>query len=111
MTLNEYLDRFETQTSLAKRLGVQQSLISQWVNGMPVAVNRIQQIVDATGGRVTAKELRQDVAQLFKEKKRTSDTVTPTKLEIVVYGKCECGETVSNKHEFCPKCGSRLEWH
>lgn len=60
MNLNEYLDnKFDTARSLAKKLGVTDSFISQWRTGYrPVPVEYCAQIEKATNGLVTRQHLR-----------------------------------------------------
>ena len=63
MHISEYLKRNRGQTKrLAARLGVSASLVIQWGNGKPVALERCPQIEQATEGVVTCEELTGAVA-------------------------------------------------
>ncbi len=63
MQLHEYLERHEiTQSEFARRLGVTQGLIWQWLNGYRrITAERVIPIEEATGGEVTRHELRPDI--------------------------------------------------
>ncbi|CAN5816433.1 hypothetical protein BH20PSE1_BH20PSE1_01360 [soil metagenome] len=65
MTLSEYLQT-TTQREFAGHLGVTQSMVSHWLAGRyrisPEIATRIERL---TGGAVTAKELRPDLADIF----------------------------------------------
>ena len=61
MTLNEYLST-TTQAELAGKLGITQSMVSQWLTGaVRITAERAVQIEQATLGEVTRAELRPDV--------------------------------------------------
>lgn len=61
MTLNQYLET-TTQAALARALECSPGLISQWLSGTTrITAERAVQIERATGGAVTAEELRPDV--------------------------------------------------
>lgn len=61
MKLIDYLNLPEqSQSALAKRIGVSQSAVSQWIRD-GVSAERVRQIVQATDGVVTAHELRPDL--------------------------------------------------
>lgn len=64
MNLGDYFRQGDslTQTALAKRLGVSQGLVSQWVAGRTaVSAERAIEIERATSGAVRCEELRPDV--------------------------------------------------
>lgn len=51
-----------TQIAMAEKLGVHQSLISQWIKGArPIAPKKAKAIEEATGGLVKRHELRPDI--------------------------------------------------
>lgn len=61
MDLKTYLQH-HTQTSLAKRLGCSQGLISQWLAGTTrVSAEKAKEVEAATDGAVTRHELRPDI--------------------------------------------------
>ena len=61
MTLNQYLST-TTQAELAGKLGITQSMVSQWLTGaVRITAERAVQIEQATLGEVTRAELRPDV--------------------------------------------------
>lgn len=61
MNLTEYL-KTTTQAKLAMSLDVDQSLISQWLNGKTkITAERASQIEEATKGKVRRHELRPDL--------------------------------------------------
>lgn len=61
VTLSEYT-KLHGQTELARRLGVSQGMVWQWVSGRrPVAAHRCAAIEAATGGAVRKELLRPDV--------------------------------------------------
>lgn len=61
MNLSSYLKN-ESQTALAKRLGVSQGMIWQWANERSrITAERAIQIEIATDGKVTVEEMRPDV--------------------------------------------------
>lgn len=61
MDLRTYLDRTR-QADFAEKLGVTQSLISQWLQGhVRITAERAVQIEKATGGLVSRSELRPDL--------------------------------------------------
>lgn len=65
MNLHDYLSSgIETQTGLAKKLGMETSvLVNQWANGVrQVPAERCPAIEVATGGSVRCEDLRPDVA-------------------------------------------------
>ncbi len=62
MTLNEYLKPPRTQTELAERLGVHQTLVGAWLRGEKrVTAERAIDIEKATNREVTREELRPDI--------------------------------------------------
>lgn len=63
MDLKTYLDETgTTQTALAKQLACSQGLVNQWLTGLQrITAERAVQIEQATGGKVTAAELRPDL--------------------------------------------------
>lgn len=62
MTLNEYLAQGRVARQLAKDLGVNPVVISQWRTGVRrVPAERCPSIEEATAGAVTCEELRPDV--------------------------------------------------
>lgn len=62
MDISTYLDSECTAASLAAKLNIAASLISQWKNGIrPIPDERCPEIEFATSGAVTCEELRPDV--------------------------------------------------
>ena len=62
MDLNTYLKDHETQTSLARRLGVTQGLVWQWSSGKTrITAERAKQLEQITDGLIGKHELRPDV--------------------------------------------------
>lgn len=63
MNLQTYLQQHQvSQAQFAKRLGVSQGLVWQWVNGKTaLTVDRVKQIAVETGHEVTPHELMPDV--------------------------------------------------
>jgi len=58
--LQKAIDQFGTAAALARKLGVKPMLISHWRNrGVPP--ERCRAIEEATGGAVTASDLRPDI--------------------------------------------------
>jgi DNA-binding transcriptional regulator YdaS (Cro superfamily) len=61
MTLSDYLST-TTQAELAGRLGVSQSMVSQWLTGISrITAERALDIERATQGQVTRHDLRPDI--------------------------------------------------
>ncbi len=61
MDLKTYLET-ATQTELARRLGVTQGLVHQWVTGKTrITAERCRDIERVTEGKVTRGELRPDI--------------------------------------------------
>lgn len=61
MKLDEYL-KTTTQTEFAKRLGVSQGLINQWLTGKTkITAERAVAIEHETGGKIRRHELRPDL--------------------------------------------------
>jgi len=69
MKLQTYLSSHGwTQSRLARRLGVTQSAVNQWLKGVrPIPIERCVEIEQATGGGVTRQELRTDWALIWPE--------------------------------------------
>ncbi|WP_018610201.1 transcriptional regulator [Uliginosibacterium gangwonense] len=69
MKLQSYLSSHGwTQGKLARRLGVTQGAVSQWLKGVrPIPIERCVEIEQATGGVVTRQELRTDWALIWPE--------------------------------------------
>lgn len=62
MDLNTYLGSIENAASLARKLGINPVLVSQWKNGYrAVPAERCPDIEVATGGKVRCEDLRPDV--------------------------------------------------
>jgi len=58
MNLNEYLTTIESNASLAKKLSISPSLVSQWRSGVrPIPFERCPEIEKATAGMVTRIDL------------------------------------------------------
>lgn len=56
------IEKFGTQTELARRIGVGQNVISYWLwEAKQVPPKRAVQLEAVTGGEVTRKELRPDL--------------------------------------------------
>lgn len=75
MKLNQYIPDVESGAALAKKIGVPDSLISQWRNETrPVPADRCPAIERATKGAVRCEDLRPDVdwAYLRGTKKRAA---------------------------------------
>jgi DNA-binding transcriptional regulator YdaS (Cro superfamily) len=53
-------------TVFAKRLGNSRELVYQWLRSGGVPLSRIRDVVKASNGAVTARELRPDVAELLR---------------------------------------------
>lgn len=61
VNLNTYLTTVETAVALARKLGINPALISQWRTGVrPIPVERCAAIEEATGGAVSRRDLRPD---------------------------------------------------
>ena len=61
-TLVEYLSTHGRRSDLAKAIGVNPQLLSQWIHGVrPVPAARCPSIEAATNGRVRCEDLRPDV--------------------------------------------------
>lgn len=69
MDLRTYLDQpGVTASALAAKIGVAHTTVIRWADRtLKPEPGRIPAIVAATDGRVTAAELRPDLAHLFKE--------------------------------------------
>lgn len=68
MKLKDYLQTYETNADLARKLGVAPSLVSQWKNGTrPVPTERMTDIEIATSGAVTRKDLSDDWVRIWPE--------------------------------------------
>ena len=66
MKLSDYVSDHGAVTALAEKIRVKHSTVSRWATGSrTVPVERILEIERATGGMVTRKELRPDLAGLF----------------------------------------------
>lgn len=67
MDLKTYLKTSgTTQLEFARRIGVSQSTIAHWVKGrLRVPAERLIDVCRASGGRVSAHELRPDLAAAF----------------------------------------------
>jgi len=51
-----------SQTELARRVGVTQGMVWQWMNGhRRIAAEKVLAIEEATGGKVTRHEMRPDL--------------------------------------------------
>jgi DNA-binding transcriptional regulator YdaS (Cro superfamily) len=62
MELRKYVEENGGQTEFARRLGVSQGLVWQWLNEKTgVTWERAKEIEAATGGAVTRHELRPDI--------------------------------------------------
>ena len=62
-TLVEYVSTHGRRSDLAKAIGVNPQLLSQWIHGVrPVPAARCPSIEAATNGRVRCEDLRPDVA-------------------------------------------------
>ena len=63
MLLDQYLEESSiSQTEFARRVGVSQGMVWQWLNGRRrVAAENVLPIEEATGGAVTRHELRPDL--------------------------------------------------
>lgn len=61
MDINTYLSSTETAASLARKLGINPVLVSQWRNGhRPIPVERCSDIERATDNAVTRRDIRPD---------------------------------------------------
>jgi DNA-binding transcriptional regulator YdaS (Cro superfamily) len=63
MELADYLEKHDvSQKKFAGLVGVTQSMVSQWINGVrPIAAEKVIPIEGATKGRVSRHELRPDI--------------------------------------------------
>ena len=63
MQFSDYLASKEmSQTELARRVGVTQGMVWQWMNGhRRIAAEKVLAIEEATGGKVTRHEMRPDL--------------------------------------------------
>lgn len=63
MKLKKYLRQTATtQAEFARRIGVTQGLVNQWLSGKTrITAERAVQIESATGGHVTRQDLRPDI--------------------------------------------------
>ena len=68
MDIKTYLEKTQTtQSAFAKKLGVSQGLIHQWITGRTrVVAERCESIEVATNYLVTREDLRPDLSDLFK---------------------------------------------
>lgn len=58
MELREYIEKNGGQTAFARRLGVSQGLVWQWLNGRTrITPDKAKEIEDMTGGACTRIEL------------------------------------------------------
>lgn len=81
MNLNEYLSSAESAASLAKKLNVPSSLVSQWKTGVrPIPIERCPAIESATSGAVTRRDLRPDDWWLIWPELITDDHPVPKKV-------------------------------
>lgn len=64
MDIKTYISSVESAAELARKLGINSVLISQWKNGVrQVPAERCPDIERVTGGAVTCEELRPDLAE------------------------------------------------
>ncbi|MGP1677891.1 MAG: helix-turn-helix domain-containing protein [Burkholderiales bacterium] len=62
MDLKEFVEEIGGQTEMARRLGVTQGLVWQWLNGRsPVTWERAKDIEALSNGRVSRHDLRPDI--------------------------------------------------
>ena len=64
--IHRAVELLENQAAIARLCGVSPQAVSQWVAGTrPIPPKHAKSIEDATGGQVTASQLRPDLAQIF----------------------------------------------
>lgn len=64
--LHKAIDLLGTQASIAELCGLSPQAVSQWVAGVrPIPPRHARTIEKATGGVVTARQLRPDLAEFF----------------------------------------------
>lgn len=63
MNIAEYLQKHDlSQEQFAKKVGVSQGLVWQWINGKTkVRAERVAGIEEATNGEITRHDLRSDI--------------------------------------------------
>lgn len=72
-----------TQKALAEAVGVTPQCVSQWVSGgRPIPPTRCRAIEAATGGKVTAHELRPDVFGVQQVRVKTPGSEGATEAEV-----------------------------
>jgi DNA-binding transcriptional regulator YdaS (Cro superfamily) len=77
MKLSDYLSERGSRAALAKKLGVAPSMVTQWANGdRDVPPSRCASIEEATGGKVTRRDLRDDWITYWPELERRSKNRT-----------------------------------
>lgn len=66
MKLSKYLSSQKvSQTELARRVGVSQGMVWQWLNGVrQVSAEKVLTVEEATGGMVSRHEIRPDIYPL-----------------------------------------------
>ena len=65
-SINTAIESLGGQVATARLCGVSPQAVNQWVNGArPIPPKHAKAIERATHGRVTARELRPDLAEIF----------------------------------------------
>ncbi len=65
MVIKRALEIVGSQRLLADKCGVSQPAVHKWLKGGMVSPEKVNSIVNATGGLIKAHEIRPDLPQLF----------------------------------------------
>ncbi|KAF6597540.1 helix-turn-helix domain-containing protein [Cronobacter sp. EKM101R] len=55
--INKAIQIVGSQTELARRIGVNQSTVSKWLNGTDIRAKHVKPIATATNGKITPMEI------------------------------------------------------
>lgn len=71
--IKKAVEALGSQAALARACGVSQPAVFRWLNGRRVKADYVMAIVNATGGRVKAYEIRPDLPDTFPHPVRLND--------------------------------------
>lgn len=71
--IKKAVEALGSQAALARACGVSQPAVFRWLNGRRVKADYVMAIVNATGGRVKAYEIRPDLPDTFPHPARLND--------------------------------------